>query len=105
MDIHLNTPLQLSKSKRREDVESLVQVVVAGMDPTCKEIETLHKDYENGIIFIMSAVEVGRIKSNICNLNCSTNGKFKNMLACQMDFGYNLALSSHGRCCVIELWV
>ena len=41
----------------------------------------------------MSAVEAGRIKLSMCNLNCSTRAKFKHMLAYQMEFGYDLALS------------
>ena len=63
------------------------------MDPTCEEIETLDKDYKNGGIFIMSAFEGGRIKLSTRNLNCSTKDKFKHMLAYQMEFGYDLALS------------
>ena len=83
-----------AKSRKRGYFESLTQVVAAGMDPTCEEIETLDKDYKNGGIFIMSAFEGGRIKLSTRNLNCSTKDKFKHMLAYQMEFGYDLALST-----------
>ena len=41
----------------------------------------------------MSAVEAGRIKLSMRNLNCSTKDKSNHMLAYQMEFGYGLALS------------
>ena len=82
-----------TKSRKRGYFESLTQVVAAGMDPACEEIETLDKDYKNGGIFVMSAAEAGHIKLSMRNLNCSTKDKFKHMLAYQMEFGYDLALS------------
>ena len=44
-------------------------------------------------MFILSNTEDENIRSSIKNLKCTAKVKFHHMLAYQMEFGYDLALS------------
>jgi len=82
-----------TKSKRKGNFESLLQVVAAGFDPKSEHVEKLNRDFKSGGILIFDEDEECLIKSSMKNLKCSAKVKFSHMLAYQMELGYDLALA------------
>ena len=96
---HTSTRCSLPKIRRghqadkRGTFESLKQVVAAGFDGTSEGAKYVDRDFTDGGVLILSEKEKKDIKSSMKNLKCSEIEKFHNILAYQIELGYDLALS------------
>ena len=89
----LKDSIRASKRDRRGIFESLEQVVAAGFDSKSEAAKHVNRDCKEGGVLILNEEEKKSIKLSMKNLKCSELEKFHNILAYQIELGYDLALS------------